>query len=160
MHYETFEATTPYKETVLMGKRSFNFVARGQRVRAAAMATFLAAIPISVNAEAIGTITDEERAQQAYQLRIDAALRNFQEPLPEHPNNGDDVLYLNKINSYTKGLPHDENGVVDPVAYQELLTALSTGNPADLHCRRCDLRALELVDRSRDRCQHLECSGL
>ena len=131
MHYQTFEAATPYKETAFMGKRNFNVVARGQMVRAAAMATFLAASPISVNAEAIGTITDEQRAQQAYQLRIDAAVRNYGELLPEHPNNGDDLLYSNKINSYTKGLPHDENGIVDPVAYQELLTALSTGNPSD-----------------------------
>ena len=43
-------------------------------------------------------------------------------PLPAHPHNADEAL-AGKINSYTKGLPHDADGVVDDHAYRALLEA-------------------------------------
>ena len=104
---------------------------RHQLFKAGAIATLLGVTPMSSFADAIGPLSDSERAQQAYQLRVDAALKNLQAPLPDHPNNGDDAAYATKFNSYTKGLPHDENGIVDPAAYQQLIHALSTGEPAD-----------------------------
>lgn len=90
----------------------------------------LGAQPAVATADAIGPLSDVERAEKAYQLRIDAASRNYGDQLPAHPDNGDESL-PGKINSYTKGLPHDENGIVDPDAYQELIDALSSGRSSD-----------------------------
>ncbi|KPJ95017.1 MAG: hypothetical protein AMJ53_03845 [Gammaproteobacteria bacterium SG8_11] len=82
-----------------------------------------------VHAEVIGPLTPEERALQAYNLRVEAADRNYI-VTSDHPNNGDEALE-GYINSYTKGLPHNTDGVVDPIAYAALIHALSTGDNAD-----------------------------
>jgi len=81
-------------------------------------------------AEIIGPLTPEERALEAYNLRMNAAQQNQSEDLPDHPNNDDEDIE-GKINSYTKGLPHNDDGIVDAGAYQTLINALSSGNPAD-----------------------------
>jgi hypothetical protein len=58
-------------------------------------------------------------------------------PHPRHDNNGEEALYrngqnrLNYIANYSKGLPHDDDGEVDPRAYRTLLRALSSGDPHD-----------------------------
>jgi len=49
----------------------------------------------------------------------------------EHINNGEENTYPNYVASFSKGMPHDDNGVVDPKAYQALLRALASGLPAD-----------------------------
>lgn len=72
-----------------------------------------------------------QRANAAYQFRINCAKDNFQ-PIPpffSRPNNGDEELYPNRIGNYSKGLPHQANGEVVPAAYNALLDALRTGNP-------------------------------
>ncbi|MEJ2181806.1 MAG: phosphoesterase, partial [Gammaproteobacteria bacterium] len=84
-----------------------------------------------VYAEAIGPLDPQKRSIEARKLRTDAAQRNFLEPIPDHPNNGDENSFPNYINNYTKGLPHDPNGIVDPAAYESLINALSSGDPAD-----------------------------
>ncbi|HEY5603123.1 MAG TPA: vanadium-dependent haloperoxidase [Gammaproteobacteria bacterium] len=88
-------------------------------------------LPGAAYAEAIGPLAPQQRSIEARKLRTEAAQSNFLEPLPAHPDNGDETTYANMINSYTKGLPHDDNGIVDPAAYQSLIHALSTGKPAD-----------------------------
>ncbi len=72
-----------------------------------------------------------QRRQNAYRIRQDTALFEFNQPLPAHPNNGDEALYPNKIACYSKGLPHNQLGEVDVNAYQALLNALSSGQPND-----------------------------
>ena len=52
-------------------------------------------------------------------------------PIAPHPSNGDEARYTNKIGSDTRGLPHDQRGEVDPVAWQALFTACQSGDPAD-----------------------------
>jgi len=71
------------------------------------------------------------RRMQAYQIRVQAALQELQQPIPTHTNNGDECRFANKIGSYTKGLPHNSQGEVDLNAYQVYLHALSSGKPAD-----------------------------
>ena len=94
-----------------------------------------ALVPISLPgisyADALGPLEPQQRSIEARKLRTDAAQANFLEPLPAHPENGDENTYLDRINSYTKGLPHDDDGIVDPVAYDALINALKSGNPAD-----------------------------
>ncbi|MCU1289942.1 MAG: phosphoesterase, PA-phosphatase related [Acidobacteria bacterium] len=73
----------------------------------------------------------QHRAQSCYQARIGAAKANFH-PIPRlfhRPNNGDEELYPNRIANFTKGLPHQSNGEVQPTAYDALLNALRTGSP-------------------------------
>jgi len=76
-------------------------------------------------------VTGIERAYKAFKLRTRAALRNLLEPLPQHPDNGDENNLANHINSYSKGLPHNQYGEVDEYAYQKMLNALNTGNGDD-----------------------------
>ena len=64
------------------------------------------------------------RRSQAFEIRVDAARRERAIPLPIHLTNGDEEQYPNRIGSYSKGLPHDELGIVDPNAYNAFLAAL------------------------------------
>ena len=79
-------------------------------------------------------IGDVQRANLAKQIRIDAADYQRSRPLPAHPNNGDEAAYATSyyLGNYTKGLPHDGYGRVDPIAYQTMLNALQAGTPAAL----------------------------
>jgi hypothetical protein len=78
----------------------------------------------------IGPVGRKKRRKRAYRLRQKAAEFQRNLLLPAHPTNGDEELYLNKIGSYSKGLPHNRLGEVDLRAYETLLFALSTGQPA------------------------------
>ncbi|HEU4428033.1 MAG TPA: vanadium-dependent haloperoxidase [Myxococcota bacterium] len=78
----------------------------------------------------IGGATGASRLDAAYQLRLDQAARMYAEGSPAHPNNGDEEAYANRIASYSKGLPHDAIGQVVPAAYDALLAALASGEPA------------------------------
>src|ERR1041384_1667782 len=73
----------------------------------------------------------QQRNVQAYRLRLNAALNEFQQKLPLHPDNGDESRYAQRIGNFSKGLPHNDLGEVDPPAYDALLGAASTGVPAD-----------------------------
>jgi hypothetical protein len=59
----------------------------------------------------------------------------FSRPLPHHPTNGDEESLMSPdgkpsyIGNYTKGLPHNQFGEVDPAAYKLLLEALESGDP-------------------------------
>ncbi|RKH44978.1 phosphoesterase [Corallococcus llansteffanensis] len=71
------------------------------------------------------------RADLARQVRIDAALFQRSRPLPAHPNNGDELRHPTHFANYSKGLPHDAIGTVDPTAYQAMLAALLSGSAMD-----------------------------
>lgn len=81
----------------------------------------------------IGPETPTARAVTSRRVRVSAADFEKNKPIPEHPCNGDEVRYRNRnfFASYSKGLPHDSFGEVNPVAYCALTKALKTGNPAD-----------------------------
>lgn len=79
----------------------------------------------------IGPQTGSERADAAFQVRVDAAEDERNIPIPDHPCNGDEELYPNFIGNYTKGLLHDSVGEVDPDAYNALLAAISSGKFED-----------------------------
>src|SRR5215471_17420552 len=79
----------------------------------------------------IGPIVGRKRAKQSCDLRITAAKAELQQPVADHPTNGDEQLYPNKIGNYSKGLPHNNLGEVNLTAYNSLIKALTSGNPAD-----------------------------
>lgn len=74
-----------------------------------------------------------QRANECAKLRRDAANAGLQatpQNLP-HPANQDENLYPNKLGSYSKGLPHNDDGTVVASAYAALVHALNSGRPAD-----------------------------
>lgn len=72
-----------------------------------------------------------KRRDAAYRLRQDAAEAHLRTPLVDHLDNHDEELHPNFIGNYSKGLPHNELGEVDPSAYHALLRALATRHPRD-----------------------------
>jgi hypothetical protein len=63
-------------------------------------------------------------------LRQDRAIANHAVGVPTHPTNGDEERYPNRVGSDHRGLPHDQQGLVDPVAWKALITALESRDPA------------------------------
>jgi hypothetical protein len=80
---------------------------------------------------AIGPVTGRKREKRAFNLRVDAARRERDRPIADHPTNGDEDLFPGKIGNYSKGLPHNDLGEVNIAAYNSLIRALTTGSPAD-----------------------------
>lgn len=72
-----------------------------------------------------------ERSEQAFELRVLRARVQRDEPLPEHPANGDEDRYPERFASYSKGLPHDGLGEVALPAYHKLIDAVQSGRTAD-----------------------------
>lgn len=98
------------------------------QVAAFALGTCLA---LSAVAAELGPVTGNQRANAAYHLRKELARRNHELPAPRQSTNRDDARYADRLNSYTKGLPHDAQGIVAPAAYNALLRALDSGDNAD-----------------------------
>ena len=74
-----------------------------------------------------------QRANDCAKLRRDAATAGLKATPQnlQHPNNEDETLYPNKLGSYSKGLPHNNDGTVVLSAYEALLKAVNSGRPAD-----------------------------
>lgn len=98
-------------------------------------ATLIASAVIGLGATSayaeIGPLTQQERSDEAYKVRKEAAEANRLRKQPAHPSNGDEARYPTHFNSYSKGLPHDALGVVSPSAYDALIQALKSGLNAD-----------------------------
>lgn len=71
------------------------------------------------------------RTLKAYELRISMAYQDASVPVATNVNNGDEALYPDKGGTFTKGLPHDNFGRVNPAAYTSFKTALISGKFAD-----------------------------
>jgi len=82
-------------------------------------------------AKDIGPLTPDGRRDDAYRIRRKGALFESRQKLPQHPTNGEEDLYPNKIANFSKGLPHNSLGEVDLAAYATLIKALKSGKPAD-----------------------------
>lgn len=77
------------------------------------------------------TLNPHARANEAENIRIDAA-KAEKHVVAHHPTNNDEERYFEKYwGNYSKGLQHDFRGDVDLTSYQTMLHALNTGNPAD-----------------------------
>src|SRR6516162_1862594 len=69
--------------------------------------------------------------RRALEVRNACARTADAAPVAPHPTNADEARYRNKIGSDTRGLPHDKRGEVDQAAWQALLAACQSGDPAD-----------------------------
>jgi len=74
---------------------------------------------------------EPERSKRAFLLRGNAALQDRNAGYPSHPTNGDELRYGNRIGNYSKGLPHNSIGEVNPAAYSSLLQAVNSGAAQD-----------------------------
>ena len=70
------------------------------------------------------------RNLSAVNLKTNAARNEASTFAYNHPTNGDEKLYSTRIGSYSKGLPHNSFGEVDPAAWQRFVQTLNGGNPA------------------------------
>jgi len=78
-----------------------------------------------------GQSNGELRSNRSFELRRKAAAREHQVPIPPHPTNGDEERFADRCGTFTKCLPHDSFGRVDPGAFASFLNALNSGQPAD-----------------------------
>ncbi|MSO19368.1 MAG: phosphoesterase [Acidobacteria bacterium] len=72
----------------------------------------------------------EQRRQAALKLRSECAQMQFDETRAPSTNNGDETRYPDKRGNFTKSLPHNDTGEVDPKAYDEFLSILQSGDAA------------------------------
>lgn len=87
--------------------------------------------PGRIDAAEVGPVTGAAREAETRMRRIDAADFQAAKPMPNLPCNGDEDLYANRIGNFSKTLPHNALGEVDPAAYNAFLTALGSGQAAD-----------------------------
>src|SRR5579872_4944070 len=71
------------------------------------------------------------RIQAALDLRTQAALTQSKRALASTPSNGEEQSLPGKIACFTKGLPHNSYGEVEPAAYDAMLSALQSARFAD-----------------------------
>ncbi len=113
-----------------------NFLGQVSGVTAATIATALARPALAQAESSVAPVKttsefDLTRTLKAYQCRLNAANMALQRPTVEQISNGDDDRYPNKIGSYSKALPHNQLGEVEPNAYATLARARASKNPAD-----------------------------
>ncbi len=89
------------------------------------------AAPGAAEAVEIAPEAPNQRRNMAFKLRHDAAIGEKQRGSISHPTNSDEELYP-FIGNFTKTLPHNSIGEVDPSAYQALLSALESGDFAEM----------------------------
>ncbi len=78
-----------------------------------------------------GPSVANHRSQRAWQIRKDMAdYWKGQSPVT-HLTNGDEARYPSRIGNWSKGMPHNQFGEVDPAAYNSFLKAIDSGKPED-----------------------------
>ncbi len=95
---------------------------------AGGVATQVASLPTQLaTGVASATETDgrRNRLETAFAIRKQAAKAQLLAgEFAPNPTNGDEERYETKLASYSKGLPHDERGLVDLDAYEALVAAI------------------------------------
>jgi len=82
------------------------------------------------------TESGADRARAALSIRERAAVREFEAPGEAESANGDERRYPGFIGNFSKGLPHNGIGEVDPAAYRVLLGGLAAESAAALDAVR------------------------
>lgn len=134
----TGSATGSASESTVFSRRD---LLRGASVAVASGPAVAAAMLSSspAQAEVLTPTGPGPRRSDAFVVRRDAARahREASKLLPPQPTNGDEA-FADYRASFTKCLPHDANGEVDPVAYDELRAALLSGDPDDFEAITLD----------------------
>jgi len=85
----------------------------------------LTATPVDASAAALA------RRSACFQVRKTSAEFWRNQGTVDHPTNGDEARYSNRLGNHSKSLPHNQFGEVDAAAYNALLHAVATGDAAD-----------------------------
>lgn len=80
---------------------------------------------------ALGQDSSESRTEKARRLRVDLANADSRIDVPPQQTNGDSKRYSSHLANFSKGLIHDQQGIVNPADYELLLTALRSGKWSD-----------------------------
>ncbi len=75
---------------------------------------------------------ENRRKRDSYRIRVTAAQNERDAPAVDHIDNGDEQLYPNHIGNYSKGLPHNDRGEVQPFAYDLFVQAMRRGTQPDM----------------------------
>src|SRR5438045_2129087 len=59
-------------------------------------------------------LNSAQRRSRAYEIRQQAAMGQMQKEIPDHITNGDEAAYVQKLGNFSKALPHNELGEVNP----------------------------------------------
>ena len=86
--------------------------------------------PTETGAAAPAQTAPLARHERAYRIRVEAAERLHELPLSGVPRVTDEERHQTKIGNFTKGLPHDALGEVNPFAYEALAQAVASDDPA------------------------------
>jgi hypothetical protein len=132
----TGRRTIPFRENVMPSTRAHYGqapapITRRALLRGLAAGAIASTVKVPVRALQSDTGVGHARRARAWQVRLEAARFEQQFPLPTHRANGDEARLPNRLGSYSKGLPHNHLGEVDAGAYQSLLDALASQDPAD-----------------------------
>jgi hypothetical protein len=120
----------PNLESNGIARRSFLAGAGGVAALGAGVTMIPAILGRSATAAATPAPTNPlDRAGIAKRLRYSCADILYNEGLVAHPTNSDETLYPDLLGSFSKGLPHNSFGEVDPSAYAQYVTALTSPNP-------------------------------
>jgi hypothetical protein len=88
--------------------------------------------PTTTQPSGSGPLDVGARRARALQLRVTTAHQQLGEAFPHPRPNGDEDRYeVVGLATFTKALPHNTLGEVDPGAYRALLRALRSGRSAD-----------------------------
>jgi hypothetical protein len=93
--------------------------------------------PDCQDCQELGPENNKQRQRSSRKIRRQAAQIAFNRGISDHVCNGEEQDYLgadgfpNYIANFSKGLPHNQLGEVDPKAYKSLLKALESGKPQD-----------------------------
>ncbi len=77
------------------------------------------------------TSPNDPALERAYDLRVAAAREARDLGVSAQMANGDEERLAGRIACFTKGLPHDASGLVEPKSYEVLRRALASGEPKD-----------------------------
>jgi hypothetical protein len=91
-------------------------------------------------------MTPEQRQNFVLETRREAAEAEFTSNPPVHVTNGDEDRYYDRRASFSKTMPHNGLGEVDPDAYREWLAILASGDPAKFDQVPRDAQAVERLN--------------
>ena len=130
-HANSCEAAADLKSPTSLGRREFLGGVTTATIVSSGLCSLTLPETTSAQTPDAKALARRPRNEQAYRVRTDAALYQKNLALREQLTNSDEERYQNKIGSFTKGLPHNRFGEVDPGAYKVLLDCLKTGRHED-----------------------------
>lgn len=125
--------TTSPVTSVVASRRSFLGLGAAASLvfLASGRASTVPAVPGMFSPRNFSAIRIARRKSEAFECRNRAAISQRRVDVSAPLTNEDERLYPNALGSYTKAMPHDASGIVDPAAWAAFLKAVETGASAD-----------------------------